>query len=262
VAVNRGDPAVIWVYEFSRGTSLRLTFDPRNETLPVWAPDSQTIVFNQIQKDAKVSLLEIPATGGAPREILPDGDSSITDWSRDGRVMLLRHGALISSPGDLWARPVNGAARPLLETPFAEFHARFSPDGRWIAYVSNESGRDEVYVMPFTMPAEGATAPAAAGDRVRVSTAGGILPRWRRDGRELFYLSSDLQLMVAAVDPSGAHFGLKSVDALFSLHPKPAGWAYDVLPDGQRFIVNSLGDEGRRPLALVTNWRASLQPAP
>ncbi len=261
VAVNRGEPADIWVYEFSRGTSLRLTFDARNETLPVWSPDSQTLVFNQIQKDARTTLLQMPAAGGAPHEVLPEGDMSITDWSRDGRVLLLRQGELIMSPGDIWAKPMKGAPRPLLQTPFAEFHARFSPDGRWIAYVSNESGRDEVYVMPFVMPGEGVTAPSAAGDRVRVSTAGGVLPRWRRDGRELFYLSTDLQLMAATVTATGP-FEVKSVVPLFSLHPKPVGWSYDVMPDGQRFVVNSLGDEGRRPLALVTNWRSTVPSAP
>ncbi len=262
VAVNRGEPADIWVYELGRGTSLRLTFDVRNETLPVWSADSRRLAFNQTQKDATTMVYEIPAAGGAPRQVLPPGDLAVTDWSRDGRVMLLRQGALFVSPGDIWAKPVDGPPRALLETPFAEYHARFSPDTRWVSYVSNESGRDEVYVMPFVMPAVGATAPVAAGDRIRVSTAGGVLPRWRRDGRELFYLSPDLQVMAAAIAVEDARVAVRSVTPLFSLNPKPVGWVFDVMPDGQRFIVNSLGDEGRRPLALVTNWRASLQPVP
>ena len=115
--------------------------------------------------------------------------------------------------------------------------------------------------MPFVLPADGAPAPQAAGDRVRVSTAGGVLPRWRRDGRELYYLSPDLQLMAATVSNSGARFQVDRVAPLFSFNPKPVGWAYDVMPDGQRFLVNSLGDEGRRPLALVTDWRAGLASA-
>ena len=194
--------------------------------------------------------------------MLPAGALAVTDWSRDGRVMLMRQGELFTSPGDIWAKPVDGEPRALLRTPFAEYHARFSPDTRWVSYVSNESGRDEVYVMPFAMPEAGATAPVAAGDRVRISTAGGVLPRWRRDGRELFYLSPDLQVMAAALDATGTRVDVRSVTPLFSLNPKPVGWVFDVMPDGQRFIVNSLGDEGRRPLALVTNWRATLQPAP
>jgi len=262
VAVNRGEPADIWVYELSRGTSLRLTFDVRNETLPVWSPDSQRLAFNQTQRDATTVVYEIPAAGGAPRQVLPAGDLAITDWSHDGRVMLLRQGQLFVSPGDIWAKPVDGPPRSLLQTPYAEYHARFSPDSRWVAYVSNESGRDEVYVMPFSLPAVGATAPVAAGDRVRVSTAGGVLPRWRRDGRELFYLSPDLQVMAAAIHQAGARIEVQSVTPLFSLNPKPVGWVFDVMPDGQKFVVNSLGDEGRRPLALVTNWRSTLQPTP
>jgi Tol biopolymer transport system component len=250
------------VYELGRGTSLRLTFDVRNETLPIWSPDSQRLAFNQTQRDATTMVYEIPAAGGAPRQVLPAGDLAITDWSRDGRVMLLRQGQLFVSPGDIWAKPIDGPPRALLVTPFAEYHARFSPDSRWVSYVSNESGRDEVYVMPFSLPAAGATAPVAAGDRVRVSTAGGVLPRWRRDGRELFYLSPDLQVMAAAVRQVGSRIEVRSVTPLFSLNPKPVGWVYDVMPDGQKFVVNSLGDEGRRPLALVTNWRSTLQPAP
>jgi dipeptidyl aminopeptidase/acylaminoacyl peptidase len=188
------------------------------------------------------------------------GHACRTDWSPDGQVMLLRDGELMMSPGDIWAKPIDGEARSLLQTPFAEFHARFSPDGRWVSYVSNESGRDEVYVMPFTLPSQGVAPPEAAGNRVRISTGGGVLPRWRRDGRELFYLSPDLQIMVASVSTGGSRFAVERVVPLFSLNPKPVGWVYDVMPDGQRFIVNSLGDEGRRPLALVTNWRASLAP--
>ena len=262
VAVNRGDPADIWVYELSRGTSLRLTFDARNETVPVWSPDGQRLAFNQIQRDATTSVLEIPAAGGAPRELIPAGVLAVTDWGRSPAALLLRQGELVMSPGDIWVQPLDAAPRAVLQTPFAEYHARFSPDGRWVSYVSNESGRDEVYVMPFAMPPAGAVAPMAAGDRVRVSTAGGVLPRWRRDSRELFYLSPDLQIMAASVEAAGARLDVRSVTPLFSLSPKPVGWVYDVMPDGQRFIVNSLGDEGRRPLALVTNWPEALQPAP
>jgi eukaryotic-like serine/threonine-protein kinase len=259
VAVNRGEPADIWVYELGRGTGLRLTSDIRNETLPVWAPDGRRLIFNQFQRDGRTALLEIPSAGGTPREVVEAGTVSVTDWSHDGRVLLLRHGEQLMSPGDVWAKPIDGPARALLQTPFAEFHARFSPDGRWISYVSNESGRDEVYVMPFVLPAAGQAPPAAAGNRVRVSTGGGVLPRWRGDGRELYYLSPDLQVMAAVVAPGRSRLDVGAVTPLFSLTPKPVGWVYDVMPDGQRFVVNSLGDEGRRPLSLVTNWTSSLR---
>jgi serine/threonine-protein kinase len=164
----------------------------------------------------------------------------------------------------MYAAPADAPthARPLLETNFVEYHARFSPDGRWVSYVSNESGRDEVYVMRFRPPMPGMPAPTIAGGRVRISTAGGTLPRWRADQTELYYLAADLQVMAARVDGKGETFTVHSVAPLFSVNPKPAGWAYDVTADGQRFIVNSLGDEGRRPLVLVTDWASGLTPPP
>ena len=229
--------------------------------MPVWSPDSQRLAFNQVQRDAK--------NGGATRSRPPAArrescfrraTSQITDWSSDGRVMLLRQGELMMSPGDIWVQPLDGPPRALLQTPFAEYHARFSPDMRWVSYVSNESGRDEVYVMPFVMPAPGVAAPVAAGDRVRVSTAGGVLPRWRarRPGAVLPVSGPAGDGGVGAARRARSST-CRSVAPLFPLNPKPVGWVFDVMPDGQRFVVNSLGDEGRRPLALVTNWPSSLR---
>ena len=264
VAVNRGEPADIWVYELGRGTSLRLTFDPRNETLPVWSPDGHTLAYARIEADARAAVMEVPSTGGEPTVMIPPGDLTVTDWSRDGKYLLFRQGSLITSPGDIYAAPAKQAnrARPVLETSFAEYHARFSPDGRWVSYVSNESGRAEVYVMRFRPPTPGMPGPTIAGGRVRISAAGGTLPRWRADQTELYYLAADQQVMAALVDGKGETFTVHSVTPLFSVNPKPMGWAYDVTPDGQRFIVNSLGDEGRRPLVLVTDWASGLQPPP
>ncbi len=263
VAVNRGEPADIWVYDLRRGTGLRLTSDVRNETLPVWSPNGDRLAFNQMERDGTIRVLEIAAAGGQPRDLLPPGHLSVTDWSPDGKMLLLRQGELITSPGDIWlgpAMPAAPAARAMLQTPFAEYHARFSPDGRWVSYISNESGREEVYVTPLSLPEAGQSAPPSSA-RVRVSTAGGQLPRWGRGGTELFYLSPDLQVMVAAVDGRGNNFVVRSVRPLFSLNPKPVGWVYDVLPDGQRFLVNALGDEGRRPMVLVTDWKAGIRVA-
>ncbi len=259
VAVNRGEPADIWVYEMGRGTSLRLTFDPRNETLPVWSPDGRSLVYSRIEADARAATMLVSAVGGESSQLIPPGDLTVTDWSRDGKYLLMRRGSLLMSPGDIYVAAYADPShpQPLLETPFAEYHARFSPDSRWVSYVSNESGRDEVYVMRFAVPQPGVAPPTVAGGRVRVSTAGGVLPRWSGNGNELFYLSPDLQLMSAAVDSHGETFVVRKVAPLFSINPKPVGWVYDVTPDGQRFIVNSLGDEGRRPLVLVTNWLAS-----
>jgi hypothetical protein len=95
--------------------------------------------------------MQVPSTGGEPTVMIPPGDRTVTDWSRDGKYLLLRQGSLVMGPVDMYAAPADAPthARPLLETSFVEYHARFSPDGRWVSYVSNESGRDEVYVMRF-----------------------------------------------------------------------------------------------------------------
>jgi serine/threonine protein kinase/Tol biopolymer transport system component len=261
VAVNRGEPADIWVYELGRGTGMRLTFDARNETLPIWSPDGRSIVYARIERDGKAAVMEAPAGGGESRQLLPPGDDTVSDWSSDGKYLLLRQGEMLMSPGDIWVADAANpsAAHALLVTPFAEYHAQFSPDDRWISYVSNESGRDEVYIMPFR-PVATTPPPRSVPGRVRVSTGGGVLPRWRQDGSELFYLAPDMQLIAAEIQAKGDTLAVRQLKPLLGLHPKPVGWVYDVMPNGQKFIVNSLGDEGRRPLVLVTRWIAATQP--
>jgi serine/threonine protein kinase len=264
VAINRGDPADIWIYELARGTSLRLTFDLRNETLPVWSPDNRFVAYARIERNGKAAVMEAPLAGGEAKALLPVGDDTASDWSSDGKYLLLRQGEMAMSAGDIWVAPVGeqaGGAKPhpLMVTPFAEYHAQFSPDDKWVSYVSNESGRDEVYIMPFHPEAPVSTAHSVTS-RVRVSIGGGVLPRWRSDGSELFYLAPDLRLMSASIQASGSSISVTKLTPLFGLNPKPLGWVYDVMPDGQRFLVNSLGDEGTRPLVLVTQWNAGSEP--
>jgi Tol biopolymer transport system component len=225
---------------------------------PVWAPDGHSLAYSRVENEGQVSVMEVSASGGEPKQLLPPGDYAVTDWSADGRYLLLRKGSLLAGSGDIYEVPLSDLAHPraLLETPFAEYHARFSHDGRWVSYVSNESGRDEVYVMRFRPPDTGQSSPRAAGMRFRISTNGGVLPRWRADGAELYYVSPDQQVMAAAINSRSDTLVVQRVTPLFAINPKPVGWMYDVSADGQRFIVNSLGDEGKRPLVLVTNWQA------
>ena len=112
--------------------------------------------------------------------------------------------------------------------------------------------------MPFR-PEAPVSAAYSVTSRIRVSTGGGVLPRWRKDGSELFYLAPDMKLMSASLQASGGSISVAKVTPLFGL--KPLGWVYDVMPDGQRFLVNSLGDEGTRPLVLVTRWNAASEPS-
>jgi hypothetical protein len=133
---------------------------------------------------------------------------------------------------------------PFIESPFFEAGSQFSPDGHWLAYNTNESGPSEVFVVPFPGP----------GARVRISTAGGDNARWRRDGKEIFYLAGNT-LMAAAVTANGSRFDVGAVQRLFDVPMVDGYWPYDVSPDGQRFLVNTL-DGAVAPLTVVVNWPA------
>lgn len=134
-----------------------------------------------------------------------------------------------------------------IEAPFFELASQFSPDGHWVAYNSNETGRSEVYVVPFPGP----------GGKVLVSTAGGDNARWRRDGKEIFYLERNT-LMAAGVATNGSRFEVRAVQRLFDVPTVDGYWPYDVTPDGQRFLVNTLESEVP-PLTIVVNWPAALK---
>jgi eukaryotic-like serine/threonine-protein kinase len=137
-----------------------------------------------------------------------------------------------------------------LQSTFNELGARFSPDGRRLAYFSLESGRPEVYVVPFPGP----------GGKWQVSTGGGIWPRWRRDGKEIFYLSTDNKVMAAEVKSSGSSFEIGTVRALFETRPyRGGGAAFDATADGQRFIVDYAGEQPAAAITLVVNWTADLK---
>jgi dipeptidyl aminopeptidase/acylaminoacyl peptidase len=153
----------------------------------------------------------------------------------------------------VWALPLDGDRKPVavVQTPFDQTTGMFSPDGRWLAYQSNESGRNEVYVMPFQGP----------GGKWQVSTAGGTQPRWRRDGQELFYLNLADRLMVAAVTGDSSRFEVGAVQSLFLARPRTGTRSsYDVSADGQRFLINTLPPlTDPSPFTVVFNWTAGLK---
>ena len=149
----------------------------------------------------------------------------------------------------MWVLPLKGDRKPFpfIESPFFDLGSQFSPDGRLLAYNSNESGRSEVYVVPFPGP----------GGKVRISTAGGDNARWRRDGKEIFFLAWNT-LMAAEVTANGSRFDVGAVQRLFEVPMVNGYWPYDVSPDGQRFLVNTL-EEAVAPLTVVVNWPAGLK---
>jgi Tol biopolymer transport system component len=253
VAVVIGDPGDIWIYEVTRRIRTRLTFAGASDNAPAWSRDGARLAFTS-QRSGNGDLYAKNTSGSGGEELLSTSRFSkvANSWSPDGRYLL--YTATPEAPGsraDLWLLSLpDGKASPLVQTEFDEMAGAFSPDGRWLAYASNESGRFEIYVRPFPEP----------GGKWEISTTGGVEPRWRRDGRELFYVTPDGRLMAAEVR-TGAAFEAGTPKALFVTSLKnAAGSRYDVTPDGQRFLVNRpVADESAPPITLVQNWPALLK---
>jgi Tol biopolymer transport system component len=257
VQVTERNNTDIWIYDLARGLRTRFSFDPAAEREAVWSPDGRIVLFNSDRK-GRFDLYRKASDGTGAEELLySDGlDKYPNSWSPDGKFLL--YSAIDPKTGyGIWVLPLGAGAKPYpwLQTRFFERNAQFSPDGRWVAYHSNESGRDEIYVIPFR-PGEG-----APGGKRQVSTAGGTLPRWRRDGKELFYIGLDQKLMAAEVGAKGGTFENGPVSALFGPLISGRGFLYDVAADGQRFLAVVPPEQGTNaePLTVVQNWTAGLK---
>jgi Tol biopolymer transport system component len=251
VAVDLTDPASgtadIWIIDVQRGVRTRFTFDPGAEVAPVWSPDGRVLAYSSNRRGQNLDLVMKPL-GGSEEIALLDGDTPMTplSWSSDGRH--LAYAVTMNGSVDIWALPLEGERRPfpVLNTRFSEFDARFSPDGRWIACVSDESGLFEVYVVPFP----------PSGAKIQVSSGGGLNPRWRGDGREIYFQSGGRDQMAAGLRLEGGRLVVDQVRTLFTL---PLEEDSDVTRDGRRFLA-VLGDETARAgyLNLVLNWPAAI----
>jgi len=246
----------IWLLDVVRQSSSRFTFDPAIDSNPVWSPDGNRIAFSS-NRSGPYDLYWKLSNGAGNEELLLKSDNSkfVTDWSSDGRFILYQETAA-SSGVDLWALPLFGDQKPipLMQSNFNESQGRFSPDGHWFAYLSNESGMPQVYVQNFP----------PAGGKWMVSINGGLLPQWRTDGKELFYYGIDGKLMAVAVKANGSNFEAGSPNPLFDvrlIQGAPTGAAaYAVTHDGKRFLINVLAEESSpSPAVVVQNWTASLK---
>jgi Tol biopolymer transport system component len=241
----------VWVYDIARGALSRLTFEGTNAA-PLWTPDGKRITY-QSERVGAWGLFWTAANGSGPEERLTTSPSFQLpeSWSPDGRLLAFRQ--IDPSTGeDIWILPLEGERKPtpFLRTTFDEREAAFSPDGRWIAYVSLESGRPEVYVQAFPGP----------GGKWQISTDGGNRPLWARDGRELFYLRGDA-LMSVAITTRPA-FTASVPRSLFQ-RGAAGGFVetnYDVTPDGQRFVMAQGSEQEHAPtqLTLVLGWLGEL----
>ena len=243
----------LWMIELGRSTSSRFTFDQTNETFPVWSPDGNRIAFGS-NKNGATDLFQKSSNGAGGDELLFKSNNlkAPNDWSPDGRIILYNDFDPKTN-SDLWVLPLGGDPKPtpVMQTTFSETNGRFSPDGRWIAYESNESGPGQIYVQGFP-----------AGGKTQVSTLGGFQPRWRGDGKELFYIGPDKKLMAVDIKSDADGIQAGAPRALFDLRigNLPGSPYYDVTHDGQRFLVSVVGEETTpTPMTVVMNWTADLK---
>jgi Tol biopolymer transport system component len=244
----------IWLYDVARGLRSRFTFDPADDLNSVWSPDSSRVVFSSRRK-VFFDLYQKASSGAGSEEVLLEDnlDKFPMSWSPDGRFILY----VSSGPSrgnDLFVLPLTGDRKPFpfLQTRFSESDGRFSPDGRWVAYSSNESGKNEVYVAPFPGP----------GGKWQISTVGGTEPAWNRNGRELFYRSGDKMMAVDIATQPGFSAGAPRTlfEGQYASAPFPTT-NYDVLSDGQRSLMVKPSEQeaATTQINVVLNWFEELK---
>jgi Tol biopolymer transport system component len=251
-----GQISNIWLLDLSRGTSTRFTFGSTLDSTPIWSPDGKSIIFKSGN-----DLYEKLASGVKDAELLlksstlPHADS----WSRDGRFLLYD----VRDPKtsfDLWLLPLQGDKKPIpfLVTEFTEAAGRFSPDGHWVAYLSDESGHIEVYVRSFAMNSAGTA--VEAGSKWQISNEFSVDPRWRGDGRELYYTAQSGQMMAVEIATKPEFRPGKPQPLGFATERgNSSGTFWDNTADGQRFLVSASKNNKPEPYTVVLNWQAALK---
>jgi len=256
---DRDNNIDLWSLDLVReGEFVRLTLNPGIDSMPLWSPDRKKLVFNTIRgNDSALAIKQLD--GRAPDEILPlrsPGPRIVCDWSVDGQFLLYKQFDEQSATTDLWALPMQGNKTPfpVAQGPSDERDGQFSPDGKWVAYDSDEGGRPAIYIQPFP----------ERGERQPVSTAGGSQPRWRSDGRELFYIAPDGKLMAVPMGPAAGPSGVGKPVPLFKTRLSPfsaiSRQQYAVTKDGQRFLMIASDDVPTPPITLILNWKDRSRP--
>jgi eukaryotic-like serine/threonine-protein kinase len=258
----------IWTIDVGRNLRNRVTSEPHPERSPVWSPDGTRLVFGGAaqRRDApeKAVLFRKTITESTPSEILVEAEGTPerpcgplqcgltpTDWSFDGQFVLYTFNGSFPATGDIWALPLAGDRKPfpVVHSEFSESLGVFSPDRRWIAYMSNETGQPNVYVQPFLR----------AGAKYRISPNGGRNPRWRANGRELFYIDADGAMTVVSIT-AGETLEAGPPQPLFRTGAISLQQMYAVTRDGQRFLVNLRPQNAvtSTPVTVIVNWASTL----
>ena len=265
VAFLRLDPKTksdIWLWDVTRNSTTRLTFDGADDWLPLWSPDGGRIAFASQQRSGVPDVCQLyvkPSDGAAGERLILEtpGDTHPDDFFPDGKSLLYDTRDPVTKQ-DLWVLPLSAQAKPIpfLRTTFNEGQGQVAPNGRWIAYTSDESGTWEVYAQPFP----------PTGGKWQISTSGGAEPRWSRDGTELFFIGGNRKLMAATVSVAGSGLEVGVATPLFEmpiLGPLAGRTAwqkyYAVASDGQRFLIKTGNEEtSSSPVTVVLNWTSAL----
>jgi Tol biopolymer transport system component len=245
----------LWLMDLDREVRTRFTFDVAVHGYPIWSPDGTELAFYSFSP-GNLNIYEKAANGtGATETLVTDGaPKEPSDWSRDGRFIAYWRQDIEGGGGlGVWILPMFGDRKPyrLLQTQLNELRPSFSPDGKWLAYSSNESGRYEAFIVSFPQPSS----------KFQVSSGGGGYVRWRADGKGLYFVSADNKMMMADVEETGGTLQIGATHTLFQL-AQPSGEvpAYDVTSDGKKFLVaEPIAASGVQPVTLVTNWLAAVK---
>jgi DNA-binding winged helix-turn-helix (wHTH) protein/Tol biopolymer transport system component len=266
----------VWVDDLKRGMRMRLTIDPDTDhSVPVWSPDGTAILFGAVNGKAPRGIYRKPSNGAGSEELLlaseePETRIWPTSLSHDGRFLLYTYfrGSMSLEETGVRVLPLAVDRKPhlFMQASASAYDGQFSPNARWVAYTSRESGREEVYVVPFDSARVMNTGPgppdASSGSgKWQISTSGGRCPRWRGDGKELFYLSADNQMLAAGIEERGNGIEVRNQQALFRVPSPvmvfPGATVYDVTRDGKKFLAVTFSQQ--TPLTLAVNWEAELK---
>ncbi|HKD02514.1 MAG TPA: protein kinase [Terriglobales bacterium] len=246
--------ADIWVFDMARKVRTRLTFGPVQNNYPVWSPDGKWIAYSSV-RNGHDQIFRKHSDGSGGEELLLEDDTALvpTDWSRDGKYIIYSRGPILANEEEVWAIPIEGDRKPFVVVPhgtnaFATYGV-LSPDGRFLAYTSSESGQMQIYVVPF-LQGQG---------KWQVSRENSILPQWSRDGKTLYYFASNSSLASIPVKEvsDGLEFGAPTVhgNVLVTFQQ----FFYDVSLDGKKVLLNSISDQGGESMSIIANWTTELK---